>query len=80
MKLSSGPERGKGYGRKAIGLVLRNLAARKIYGLYTSCGEGKASPPELYQRLGFAATGVYYDDEAEMKLIFTDATVEQLLS
>lgn len=76
----AGPDQGKGYGRKAIGLVLRNLAARKIYELYTSCGEGEGSPLGFYLQLGFVATGVYYDDEAELKLTFTDATVEQLLS
>lgn len=76
----AGPHQGKGYGRKAIGLVLRNLAARKIYELYTSCGEGEASPLPFYQQLGFTATGVWYDDEMELKLIFTDATVETFLS
>ncbi|MBC9909782.1 GNAT family N-acetyltransferase [Chitinophaga varians] len=75
----AGPHQGKGYGRKAIGLVLRNLAARKVYELYTSCGEGEASPLPFYQQLGFTPTGDWYDDEMELKLTFTDATVAQLL-
>lgn len=75
----AGPHQGKGYGKKAIGLVLRNLATRKIYELYTSCGEGEGSPLAFYQQLGFTPTGDYYDDEVELKLTFTDAFVKQLL-
>ncbi|WP_212004624.1 GNAT family N-acetyltransferase [Chitinophaga sp. HK235] len=75
----AGPHQGKGYGSKAIGLVLRNLAGRGISELYTSCGEGEGSPLSFYQRLGFTPTGEYYDDEMELKLTFTADTVKAML-
>ncbi|MBC9933057.1 GNAT family N-acetyltransferase [Chitinophaga qingshengii] len=75
----AGPYQGNHYGQKAIAIVLSQLIGRGISELYTSCGEGEASPLAFYQRLGFTLTGKYYDDEAELVLHFTAATVEALL-
>ncbi|MCW3465055.1 GNAT family N-acetyltransferase [Chitinophaga nivalis] len=75
----AGPHQGKGYGKKAIGLVLRNLAARGIWELYTSCGEGPGSPLAFYRQLGFEPTGDYYGDELELRLCFTADILPSLL-
>ncbi|HVI47221.1 MAG TPA: GNAT family N-acetyltransferase [Chitinophaga sp.] len=75
----AGPYQGKGYGRKAIGQVLRNLAVRGVCELYTSCGEDPGSPMPFYLQLGFIPTGEFYDDEAELRLEFTAETARALL-
>ena len=65
-----GPFQGKGFGQKAIALVVRDLKARGIGELYTSYGVGEASPEGFYKRLGFKETGDMYDDEVEAVLVF----------
>ena len=64
------PFQGKGYGKQAIALVLRDLKARGLHELYTSYGQGPGSPEGFYQGLGFKPTGEYYDDELEAVLKF----------
>ena len=41
------PFQGKGYGKQAIALVLRDLKARGLHELYTSYGQGPGSPEGL---------------------------------
>ncbi|MFD9902515.1 GNAT family N-acetyltransferase [Mesorhizobium sp. NPDC059025] len=67
-----GPFQGKGFGEKAIGLVVRDLKARGVGELYTSYGLGPASPEGFYKRLGFRETGDMYDDEVEAVLKFDE--------
>ena len=62
----AGPYQGKGYGRKALDLLVRHLKALGIPELYTSCGQGEASPEGFYLKFGFIPTGDYYDDEIEL--------------
>lgn len=66
----AGPHQGKGFGEKAIDLVIRDLKARGVSELYTSYGLGPASPQGFYKRLGFKETGGMYDDEVEVVLKF----------
>ncbi|CAN7276878.1 MULTISPECIES: GNAT family N-acetyltransferase [Ensifer] len=64
------PFQGKGIGKKAIELVVRDLKARGIRELYTSCGLGEASPEGFYKGLGFVLTGDSYGEEPEAVLKF----------
>lgn len=64
----AGPFQGKGYGRKAMELLLDHLRAQGATELYTSYGQGEGSPEGFYTRLGFVPTGEYYDDEVEVRL------------
>ncbi|HEV7306535.1 GNAT family N-acetyltransferase [Ensifer sp.] len=66
----AGPFQGKGFGRQAIALVVRDLKARGLRELYTSYGQGPGSPEGFYHGLGFKPTGEYYDDEHEAVLKF----------
>lgn len=66
----AGPHQGRGYGKAAIGLVVRELRARGIHELFTSYGLGEASPERFYAGLGFVLTGDAYDDEVEAILRF----------
>ncbi|MBN8937974.1 MAG: GNAT family N-acetyltransferase [Rhizobiales bacterium] len=66
----AGPFQGKGIGRQAIALLVRDLSARGITELYTSYGRGAGSPEAFYRRLGFEPTGDTYDDEVEAVLTF----------
>ncbi|KOF22429.1 acetyltransferase [Ensifer adhaerens] len=64
------PFQGKGIGKKAIELVVRDLKARGIRELYTSYGLGEASPEGFYKGLGFVPTGDSYGEELEAVLKF----------
>jgi len=64
----AGPYQGKGYGRLAMKRLLAQLQAQGIPELYTSCGQGEASPEGFYKRLGFEPTGEMYGDEIELRL------------
>ncbi|NVD41148.1 GNAT family N-acetyltransferase [Ensifer sp. HO-A22] len=64
------PFQGKGIGKKAIDLVVRDLKARGIRELYTSYGLGEASPEGFYTGLGFVRTGDSYGEEPEAVLKF----------
>ncbi len=64
------PFQGKGIGKKAIDLVVRDLKARGIRELYTSYGLGEASPEGFYKGLGFVRTGDSYGEAPEAVLKF----------
>lgn len=64
------PFQGKGIGKKAIELVVRDLKARGIRELYTSYGLGEASPEGFYKGLGCVPTGDSYGEEPEAVLKF----------
>lgn len=64
----AGPHQGKRFGRQAMQRLLAHLKAQGIPELYTSCGQGEASPEGFYRRLGFLPTGEMYGDEIELKL------------
>jgi diamine N-acetyltransferase len=65
----AGPHQGKGYGRKALQLVINDLKAHGATELFTSCGEGEASPEGFYRSLGFERDGNVYGDEVGLRLI-----------
>jgi diamine N-acetyltransferase len=62
----AGPHQGKGYGKEALDFLVLHLKAQGYRELYTSCGQGEASPEGFYRGYGFAPTGGYYDDEIEL--------------
>ncbi|OCP01099.1 MULTISPECIES: GNAT family N-acetyltransferase [unclassified Ensifer] len=64
------PFQGKGFGKQAIALVVRDLKARGLHELYTSYGQGPGNPEGFYRGLGFERTGEHYDDELEAVLRF----------
>jgi diamine N-acetyltransferase len=65
----AGPHQGKGYGRKAIELLLDYVRTRPgAQELLTSCVEGEASPEGFYRRLGFDRDGKMYDEEVGLRL------------
>jgi diamine N-acetyltransferase len=65
----AGPHQGKGYGRKAIELLLDYVRARPgAKELITSCEQGETSPEGFYRRLGFERNGQMYGDEVGLRL------------
>lgn len=49
---------GKGYGRKALELVIQRVKTRSnVKELLTSFREGKGSPKGFYEKMGFKKTG-----------------------
>ena len=58
---------GKGYGRRAVELLIDKVKADGATELLVSCGEGEGSPEEFYRMLGFERTGEILDDEVVMK-------------
>ncbi|OCP17168.1 GNAT family N-acetyltransferase [Ensifer sp. LC163] len=64
------PFQGKGVGKKAIELVVRDLKARGIREPHTSYGMGEASPEGFYKGLGFVPTGDSHGEEPEVVLKF----------
>jgi len=64
---------GRGYGRKALELVVQHLKERpNASALLTSYREGKGSPRGFYKKMGFEETGEKLDNgEAIMKLKLT---------
>ena len=65
-----GPFQRKGYGEKAIALIVRDLKAQGFTELYTSYGQETDNAAGFYKRLGFVTTGEMYDDEVEAVLKF----------
>ncbi len=61
---------GKGYGKKALAILLDSLRNHGHCELITSCGQGEGSPQGFYEQLGFVATGEMDDDEAILVLKF----------
>jgi diamine N-acetyltransferase len=68
----AGPHQGKGYGRRALQIVIDDLKAQGAKELITSCGEGEASPEGFYRSLGFERDGNMYGDEVGLRLSFID--------
>ncbi len=65
----AGHHHGKGFGRRAMGLV-RDYVRTRPGGtvLVTSCGQGAGSPEGFYRALGFERNGKMYDDEVGLSL------------
>lgn len=60
----AGPHHGKGFGRRAIELLVNYVKTRPgAKELEVSCGEGPGSPEEFYRKLGFERSGKMFDDE-----------------
>jgi diamine N-acetyltransferase len=64
----AGPHQGKGYGLLAMEKLLASLRSQGVRELFTSCGQGQASPEGFYRKLGFTHTGEMYGDEIELVL------------
>ena len=63
------PHQGKGYGRKAVELLIERVRTRPgAKELLVSCEEGDGSPEGFYQKLGFNRNGKMYDDEVGLSL------------
>ncbi len=66
----SGAHHGKGFGRRAMDLVIDYVRTRpgaKI--LETSCGQGPGSPEGFYRRLGFERNGKMLGQEVGLSLV-----------
>ncbi len=63
----AGPHQGKGYGRRAVELLMEKVKTEGATELLVSCGEGEGSPEGFYRTLGFERTGDVLDDEVVMK-------------
>jgi diamine N-acetyltransferase len=66
------PYQGKGFGRRALQMVIDDLRAQGAKEFFTSCGEGEASPEGFYRSLGFVRDGNMYGDEVGLKLSLID--------
>ena len=65
----AGPHQGKGYGRRAIELLVEYVKTRPgAKELEVSCGQGPGSPEAFYRRLGFKHTGKMFDGEVGLSL------------
>lgn len=67
----AGPHQGKGYGRRALQMVIDDLKAQGVKEFLTSCGEGEASPEGFYHSLGFERDGNVYGDEVGLRLVIS---------
>jgi diamine N-acetyltransferase len=68
----AGPHQGKGYGGRALQMVIDDLKTQGVKELSTSCGEGEASPEGFYRSLGFERDGNVYGDEVGLRLVISD--------
>ena len=65
----SGSQQGKGYGRKAIAMLVDYVQTRPgAKELLTSCVPLEGGPEEFYRKLGFEPTGVVDHGEVVMRL------------
>jgi diamine N-acetyltransferase len=65
----AGPYHGRGYGRRAIELLIEYVKTRPgAKELEVSCGEGPGSPEGFYHKLGFERSGKMFDDEVGLRL------------
>jgi diamine N-acetyltransferase len=63
----AGPHQGKGYGRRAMELLIDYVNGRPgATELGVSCGQGPGSPEEFYRKLGFERTGDMLGNEVVM--------------
>jgi len=66
------PYQGKGFGRRALELLIQQVRSLGASELRTSCGQGAGSPEGFYRGLGFERDGVLYDDEIGLRLRLGD--------
>ena len=67
-----GEHQGKGYGSRAVGLVVEHVKANpNATELYTSYVPGRYSPERFYLKVGFEHTGRRVHGEPEMRLGLT---------
>ncbi|MDZ3833516.1 MAG: GNAT family N-acetyltransferase [Sphingopyxis sp.] len=66
----AGPFQKRGYGRRAIAMIIEHLKVEGWHELYTSFGLGAGSPQDFYLGMGFELTGDTYDEELEAVLRF----------
>ncbi len=65
----AGPHHGKGFGRRAIGLLIDYVRTRPGANvLETSCGQGPGSPEGFYGKLGFVRNGKMLGEEVGLSL------------
>jgi len=65
----AGPHHGKGFGRRAIELLVDYVRTRPgATVLETSCGQGPGNPEGFYGKLGFVRSGKMFDDEVGLVL------------
>ena len=65
----AGPHHGKGFGRRAIELLVDHVRTRPgATILETSCGQGPGSPEGFYHKLGFERNGEVYGQEIGLSL------------
>ena len=66
----AGPHHGKGFGRRAIDLLVDYVRTRPgATVLETSCGQGPGSPEGFYRKLGFVRNGKMLGEEVGLSLI-----------
>jgi diamine N-acetyltransferase len=66
----AGPHHGKGFGRRAIDLLVGHVRTRPgATVLETSCGQGPGSPEGFYRKLGFVRNGKMLGEEVGLSLI-----------
>ncbi len=63
---------GRGYGRRTVELLIRELQAKGVTTLLVSCGTGEGSPRDFYRKLGFEETGEVVDGEIVLQLPLVD--------
>lgn len=65
----AGPHHGKGFGRRAIALLVDHVRTRPgATVLETSCGQGPGSPEGFYRKLGFERNGKVLGEEVGLSL------------
>ncbi len=64
----AGNHQGRGYGKQALDLVIKQLREDGYRTFYTSCVMEEASPYGFYISYGFTDTGVMEDQEQVLKL------------
>jgi diamine N-acetyltransferase len=65
----AGPHHGKGFGRRAIDLLVDHVRTRPgATVLETSCGQGPGSPEGFYRKLGFVRNGKMLGEEVGLNL------------
>ncbi len=65
----AGPHHGKGFGRRAIELLVEYVKTRPgARELLVSCGQGEGSPEEFYLKMGFKHNGKTYGREIGLSM------------
>jgi diamine N-acetyltransferase len=65
----AGPHHGKGFGRRAVALLIEHVKTRPgARVLETSCGQGAGSPEGFYRKLGFERNGKTLGQEVGLSL------------